>query len=249
MKTIENKSIWIIAASISSFLLVILLTVFIYSWLRPEDEFSVWPQDDSSTLLAQNKTALNNAKAQPATEIHAFDPSKDYFEGNAKAKVKLIVYADFDCPFCKDFNPVLTALAPVFKKDLVIIYRNFPLDSHPLALGAANAWLCAAEQGKWREAKDALYDMANKTSEKYLAMASSLNLNKKQFADCLSSEKYHKQILADKAEAKAAGISGTPTSFLNDIILPGAYQIEDFTDSTGNTRKGLKSLINQQLAK
>ncbi len=245
----NNKNIWIIAASISSFLLVILLTTFIYSSLQQKEEFALWPQDDSAALIAQNQAALKNANNKPAAEIHDFDSSRDYFEGSAKAKVKLIVYADFDCPFCKDFNPVLTALAPVFKKDLVIIYRNFPLDSHPLALGAANAWLCAAEQGKWREAKDALYDMANKTSEKYLAMASSLNLNKKQFADCLSSEKYHKQILADKAEAKAAGISGTPTSFLNDIILPGAYQIEDFTDSTGNTRKGLKSLINQQLAK
>lgn len=245
----NNKNIWIIAASISSFLLVILLTTFIYSSLQQKEEFALWPQDDSRALLAQNQAALKNATNKPAAEIHDFDPSRDYFEGDAKAKVKLIVYADFDCPFCRDFNPVLTALAPVFKKDLVIIYRNFPLDAHPLALGAANAWLCASEQGKWREAKDALYDMTNKTSEKYLAMASSLNLNKKQFADCLSSEKYHKQILADKAEAKAAGISGTPTSFLNDIILPGAYQIEDFTDSTGNTRKGLKSLINQQLAK
>ena len=87
----NNKNIWIIAASISSFLLVILLTTFIYSSLQQKEEFALWPQDDSAALIAQNQAALKNANNKPAAEIHDFDPSRDYVEGSAKAKVKLIV--------------------------------------------------------------------------------------------------------------------------------------------------------------
>lgn len=243
------KTIWLTAALASSGLLLTVLVVVVYNYFSPTSDFVVWPRDEAHQLKSQNQGALDRLDQTPAAEIADFDPKQDYFVGPANAKVKLIVYADFDCPFCKNFNPVLDDLAKLYPRDLTIIYRNFPVESHPAALGAANAWLCAAEQGKWREVKDALYDMTMKSTEKYAAMAQDLKLDQAKFKQCLTNKKYEDKILAQKAEAKAAGVGGTPTSFLNDIILPGAYKIEDFTDASGNTRKGLKSLINQQLAK
>lgn len=245
---LKSKKIWLIATIICSACLLILAGVLIYSWLRPGQEFVVWPKDEVQKLKAQNSEAIKNAGKIPARDIRPFDNS-DYFQGKETAKVRLIVYTDFDCPFCAGYNKTLDQVAKEFKNDVVIVYRNFPLDAHSNALGAANAWLCSAEQGKWQEAKDLLYDMNNKSEEKYLAMADMLKLNKNKFADCLKTEKYNDKILADKEEAKSAGVTGTPTAFLNDIILPGAYQFEDFVGPSGTTKKGLKSLITQQLQK
>lgn len=244
---LSAQKIWLTAFAISSVLLLAVLAVFIYTWLRPGPDFVVWPRDEARELARANGAVLDKV-ASPSV-VPDFDPKRDYFVGPASAKLKLIVYSDFDCPFCKSFNPTLTELAKLYPKDLAIIYRNFPIEAHPNALAAANAWLCAGEQGKWQIAKDALYAMVDKSFEQYLVMGKNLGLDQAKFEDCLKSSKYQEQILAEKADAKKAGVSGTPTSFLNGLILPGAYQLEDFADASGNTRKGLKSLINQQLAK
>jgi len=246
---IDNKKIWIYAAIASSVCLLALIIVFVSSWMKPVGEFATWPQDEAYKLRAQNAKAIKAAGKTPVTDIRAFDAKIDYFEGKANAKVKMIVYTDFDCPFCATFNKTLKEVAKAYKNDVVIIYRTFPLDAHPEAVSAANAWYCAGEQGKWEAAKDALYDITNKDDEKYLAMGKELGLDQKKYADCLKTEKYNDKILTDKEEAKGAGVGGTPTSFLNDIILPGAYQFNDFTDPSASTRKGLKSLINEQLKK
>jgi protein-disulfide isomerase len=74
-----------------------------------------------------------------------------------------------------------------------------------------------------------------------------LGLDQNKFNECFSNGKYLSAIKEQMAEAKSLGISGTPTSFINGNIYPGAYPFEDFADSSGKLEKGLKSLIEDLL--
>jgi protein-disulfide isomerase len=79
--------------------------------------------------------------------------------------------------------------------------------------------------------------------ESYLRMAEEFNMNLDDFKVCLEEEKYLDKIEKQLKEAQILGINGVPTIFVNNIILPGAYPFEDFTDSSGQDRKGLESII------
>lgn len=204
--------------------------------------------NEAAKLKQANAAALsrlNAGQTLPVKEINADD-----YIWQKGAGAELIVYLDFDCPFSREYWRTLKSARAAFGKQLTIVLRHYPVDSHPNAVLAAQAFECGREQGQAEGTADALFDNQVKNDNNragILAAADQLGLDNKKFVKCLDSEKYRDKIAAQKEEAGLFGVIGAPTSFLNGRNLPGAYQFEDFTDATGRQYSGLRNMIKKEL--
>jgi len=154
--------------------------------------------------------------------------------GSENAKVKVVVFSDFQCPYCKAFYKNLREAMKEFGDRVLFDVKHLPLeDAHPRAQDAALASLCALEQGKFWEYADKLYaDQASwstgKGNQTFKNYAGALKLNWKKFSDCLDSKKYQAQVENDKNEALNFNIAGTPAIFVNDTFQTGAVGYAEF---------------------
>jgi len=170
----------------------------------------------------------------------------DHLWGNIEAPIKIIVYSDFDCPFSAQFSAVIEKIKEEYPEKVVIAMRHYFFSNHPNAWPAALAAECAAEQGKFWAMQEKIFQAKrdNKLSvSKLKEGASELGLDEDKFNQCLDGKKYKDKVHAQVAEAQVAGAVGTPTVFVNDIILPGAYPFEDFINSGGEKEEGMRSII------
>lgn len=154
--------------------------------------------------------------------------------GPNNAKVTIIGFSDFQCSYCKRFrDSTFDALFERYGDDIRFVYRDYPLPAnmHPQAQKAAEAAECANEQGKFWEMHDLLYENISTLSEDlYKELAKELKLDAEQFDDCLDSDKYADEVLADQKAGSSYGVSGTPTFFINGQMLVGAQPIEAFAE-------------------
>lgn len=176
-------------------------------------------QDYVTALRQQAKFSI--LLVAPQVQV-GFDPAR--VRGNAKARVLIVEFADFQCPYCKQVQPSLKNLLAKHEGVVALAFRDMPLQKiHPLALISAEAARCAGEQGKFWEYHDLLYaDQTSLDKSGLIAKAATLQLDEKQFDACLSGEKYKAQIEQDSLEGTRAGVSGTPGFFINGIFLSGA---------------------------
>ncbi|MFH0950967.1 MAG: thioredoxin domain-containing protein [bacterium] len=231
---------------------LIFLGIIYFSYSQNRQLFKI---DDESLQAQADQLLTDNQELLDAPLDQGWEPVRpindtDHLWGTAQAPVQLIVYVDFDCPFCAEYQQTLKQVKEEYKDQVVIAFRIYPLASHPNAIPAALAAECASDQGKFWEMTEKLYanqkESKNETAE-FIKDAEELNLNKEDFKKCLLEERYKEEIIADKAEAEKYGVTGTPTSFLGNNILPGAYQFNDFEDQTGRKYEGLKTLIDKAL--
>lgn len=152
--------------------------------------------------------------------------------GSLQAKVTIIEFSDFQCPFCARYT---LDTFPQIKQEYVdtgkvkIVFKNFPLSFHENAKIAAEAGECTFEQNKFWEYEQKLFENQNALSENDLKKyARDLGLQAEQFNNCLDSEKYVKEVQNDFKEGQEAGVSGTPTFFINGEKLVGAYPFSEF---------------------
>lgn len=166
------------------------------------------------------------APAAPGAPVDIVVTDDDHVRGPKDAKITILEWSDFQCPFCERFSNDVNKILADYPNDVRQVYRHFPIDSiHPQARLAAEASECAAEQGKFWEYHDELF--ANQTSiaggASYLkGVAGKLGLNQGNFDKCLDSKKYAGKVDAQYQEGIAAGVQGTPGSFLNGQSLGGA---------------------------
>jgi protein-disulfide isomerase len=161
--------------------------------------------------------------------------------GDARsAKVAVIAYEDFYCPFCRSFSETAQpALMAEFVRTgrVLWVFRHLPITNlHPKAPLAAALAHCAGAQGRFWEAHDALFAALGDRREPYAAdLAAALGLDEKRFADCIPSA--DSVIRADSEEAARLGIRATPTFLIGALdssgvvvheVLVGAVQREDF---------------------
>jgi len=191
-------------------------------------------QDYSAHLREQAKVAV--LMSPPRTQV-GFDPTR--VRGNPKAKVMIVEFSDFQCPFCSQVQGTLKSVLAKHGDNAALAFRDMPVSQiHPMAMGAAQAARCAGEQGKFWEYHDLLFaDQAGLEKPGLLSKAQKVQLDEKQFETCLSSEKYKPQIQEDIQEALRAGVSGTPGFFINGIFLSGAQPEATF-----------EKLVEEQLA-
>lgn len=148
----------------------------------------------------------------------------------ATAKVVMVEYSDFECPFCERHHPSMQRLIDDYGDDVVWVYRHFPLSFHPDARPSALASECVAEQGgneAFWQFGDTLFANQDKLNEDFFKdTVGDMGLNVNQFADCFESEKYSDKIDDEYASGVAAGVTGTPATFINGQIVSGAVPYE-----------------------
>ena len=169
----------------------------------------------SGTAIAVNNAPAGEDAAPAPTGTVPAVSNEDQIKGNKNAPVTLIEYSDFQCPYCGAFEPTLDAVMAKYKDQVRIVYRHFPLSFHPNALPAALASECAAEQGKFWEFHGAMFKNQDALTADYfkkLAADNKLNLNK--FNDCVSTQKYLNKVQDQAAAGGAAGVNGTPGTFV-----------------------------------
>jgi protein-disulfide isomerase len=143
--------------------------------------------------------------------------------GASDAKVTLVEFSDFQCPFCARFVSTLKQIEQTYGDRVQIVYRQYPIVSlHPNAFKAAEASLCANEQGKFWQIHDVMFQEQDRLSVRELKLLGGrLGMDQKKFDGCLDSGKYTEQVQNDLAEGGKAGITGTPALFVNGIPIDG----------------------------
>ena len=164
--------------------------------------------------------------APPKVEISADDdPSK----GGKDAKVTVIEFTDYQCPFCSKVRPTVNQLVLDYGDKVRYVLRDFPLDFHPSAKKAAEAAQCAGDQDKYWQYSDVLWNNQKSLETPDLKRyATELKLDQKKFDTCLDDGKYAAEVDKDLADGVKAGVNGTPTFFINGRVLSGALPLDEF---------------------
>lgn len=171
-------------------------------------------QTNNGNGIAVNNDPSDSVAPLPTGTVPTVTDN-DHIKGNKNAEVTLIEYSDFECPYCGAFTPTLDSVMAKYKDQVRLVYRHFPLSFHPNAEPAALASECAAEQGKFWEFHDAMFKNQSALNEDfYKKLASDNKLNNKKFTDCLSSKKYQQKVQDQAAAGGAAGVNGTPGTFV-----------------------------------
>ena len=152
------------------------------------------------------------------------------FKGSEKARVTIVKFEDFHCPFCKQAQPTLNELLSRYNGQVRLVHKDLPLESlHPQARQAAEAARCAYEQGKFWEYHDTLYANSPKASADDLkSYGKEVGLNVDSFDRCFASGKYKAVVQKDLNEGAQLGLSGTPTFFINGREIPGNLPLKAF---------------------
>jgi protein-disulfide isomerase len=154
---------------------------------------------------------------------------RDQVLGPADARVTLVEYGDYECPHCGALHPVIQAARKAFGGNLRFAFRHFPLgSSHPHALAAAKAAAAAAEQGRFWEMHDRLYERQDRlTDEELLRHARKLGLDLGRFQRDLASREVEARIREDLASAAQSGATGTPSLFINGELYQGSFERDE----------------------
>jgi protein-disulfide isomerase len=174
-------------------------------------------------ILALAAAAAPQTPAQTPTRVDVTTAGHPAV-GPATAPVTIVEFSDFECPFCGRLFPTLKSIEKIYLNRVRIVYRQFPLRKvHPRAEKAAEASLCAADQGHFWEMHDSLFgDQEHLTVDDLKARAAALKLDTTIFNACLDSGRKAAAVDSDIAEGAKAGVNGTPTMFINGRMMPGA---------------------------
>ncbi len=182
----------------------------------------------------------------PARQPGEADPSARYKVpagddrpslGPADAKVTLVLFSDFECPFCRRLAPVVVRLARE-QGDLRVVFRNFPLPSHPKARAAAKAAMAAHRQGKFWAYHDRLFSYRGPLSDAaFEKIAAEAGLDVERFRKDLEDPAVAAAIDEDVALGKRFGVVATPTMFVNGRYIRGAQSAKSLLSVVENARK------------
>lgn len=207
-----------------------------------------------AVIYAVGLKTTNNIVQQPFDDQQITGPvdvsvDDDPSLGKKDAPVTMIEFSDFQCPFCRKFYK---ETLPQIKKEYIdtgrvkFVYRDFPLDFHQGAKPAAEGAECARDQNKFWEMHDAIFNEQEKqgqgtiqfTKTDVIKWAGEIGLDMSKFNQCLDSGKYKQEVEKDIADGLAAGVNGTPATFINGRLVSGAQPLAAF-----------KAVIDEELKK
>jgi protein-disulfide isomerase len=152
--------------------------------------------------------------------------------GPRRAPVEIVEFSDFECPYCRQFRHVVEQIVERYGNDVRVVFRQLPLSTHPNAFKAAEASLCAHEQGEFWAYHDLLFAEQDRLSVADLhGKAERAGLNTEAFSSCLDGGQFADRVRSDAAEAARYGVQGTPQVFVNGIpAQSGALTVEQLAD-------------------
>jgi protein-disulfide isomerase len=180
---------------------------------------------NAGEVRAEIKKVAN--EAPPVLE----DPVKisldgDPYKGPENARITIVEFSDFQCPFCSKAVAEANEIVRRYPKDVRLVFKQFPLDSHADAEFGAEASLAAQAQGKFWQMHDLLYagfpDLSRRT---VLGYAKKIGLDLNKFTADLDSHKFRARVHAEEQEGEAAGVGGTPTFFFNGRKYNGVFEV------------------------
>jgi protein-disulfide isomerase len=161
----------------------------------------------------------------PRLDVDAVGPSM----GPENARVTIVEFSDFQCPYCRRAGPVVKSLLERYPEDIRVVYRHLPLDFHERAKPAAEASACADEQGAFWPYHDLIFENPDALADEDLTRyASELGIDSEALGACLAAGRGRDVVEADLAVARSFGISGTPAFVVNGILLSGLQPEEAF---------------------
>lgn len=198
--------------------------------------------------VVQNEQEIVKEAEEPqvlgAEDQAAITQSATAVKGDEKAKVTIVEFSEYQCPFCKTYvDEAYAKIMAEYGSKVRYIFRDYPLSFHQHAQKTAQAARCAGDQKKYWEFHDLLFkeqevwSKAENIEEKLMSYAIGLGLNESEFKTCLEAEKHKSTIQADFELGQKVGVQGTPSFFVNGQMLVGAQPFENF-----------KALIDQELS-
>lgn len=194
--------------------------------------------------------ATNPGQPQPGAELKIVKPdaSKDHWRGEKDARLVMVEFSDYQCPFCSTFKPTAERILDENKGKVALVYRNFPLSFHEKAQKSAEAAECVADIG----GNDAYWKMHDKIFAAMPAMelsqlpdlASQVGLSKEKVKECIDSGKFANKVKDDLAAGSTAGVAATPTTVVYDMktgktkTIEGALPYESVKTTIDEMLKG-----------
>ncbi len=173
-------------------------------------------RDSAPAAAAQPSPSAAPAAAPSGNPAEITDA--DHVRGDRKAKISLIEYSDFECPFCSRFHPTVQQALDEYGDDINWVYRHFPLSFHAEATPSALASECVAEQkgddGFWEFADAMFENQARLGTAFYTETAKNIGVNMNKYQDCFDSQKYLSKVQGDQTDGAGAGVTGTPGTFI-----------------------------------
>jgi len=155
--------------------------------------------------------------------------NSSHFLGSESAKVTIVEFSDFECPACVAAQPTVKQIIANYQDKIRFVYREFPLPNHEFGLIAAKAAEAAGLQGKFWEMHDKLFEKSPALSkEQIITCAQEIGLDIDKFNQDFDSEIVSQIIAQDQADGNSAGLSATPTFFINGTKFTGGLSFEQF---------------------
>jgi protein-disulfide isomerase len=197
--------------------------------------YVAWGRDTTAAVAAPAAAAVAQQPAAAATAVpqyRRYDIPTDGYPslGPADAKIVIVEFSDFQCPFCRQFHAnTYQALLDAYPGQIRFVYRNLPLTSiHPNAMPAAIASLCANDQNVYWKFHDKLFSNETLDEATYIQYATDLKIDVDKFKACLSDGSQDAFIQKDMKFALDLGVQSTPTFFVNGLAIVGAQPLTNF---------------------
>lgn len=204
---------------------------------EPSTSFKTLMDQWKQANLPPEPTMVPEAVPVPPTVNPSMSPTSlapvggsDHIRGNPQAPVTVMVYSDYQCPFCQQFAPSIQRLLTEFPQDVRVVYRNYPLSFHEQAQPAAEAAECAGRVGGslafWSMHDQLLAQGSAIGAVSYTTLASQIGLNPQAFETCMNNHEGVGKVNQDINSGNEAGVNGTPATFVNGVLVSGAVPYE-----------------------
>lgn len=201
----------------------------------PADQIAASPTGEQLFLSDKATGAISMVAVN---FVQTIDTVGAPFKGPEKAPVVVAVFSDFQCPYCAKVTPLLDQILKEYPKDVKVVHKNFPLQSHQLAVPAAIAAFAAHRQGKFWEMHDKIFENLSALSdEKFSEFAKTIGLDMDKFAKDNKDPQLKQQVQLDLQNGLKAEVRGTPTLFVNGRRV------------NERSLEGLKTLIEAEIKK
>ncbi len=199
------------------------------------------------SMVLQSRTTFSAGSRPPLRESDLPQPIKpvmrasDPWRGSTDPKaITIIAFGDFDCVYCKLADMALSQ-ALSSSRDVRIVWRDLPIpNGRTEGLMAAIAGRCAAEQNRFWQMHDALFQSTDLTMESFKRIARETGLRESTFLECFSNAKVLQAVQDDVALAKSLSITSTPTFFIGNDVLLGAVSADEILASIKRARSALR---------